>query len=210
MPKSSTPSTAKLTPYSDKFVHSSMECEKMMNQQVPIQVKYLYLDNCPVSSLLCSLEAYTNLELLSLVNTGLVNLDGFPILPKLLNLNLSENPITDGLHQLHGSPKLTKLHLSVNVTNNFKVLEPLSELRCLKRLDISQREVTNDERDKIFKLIPSLKYLNGLDRDNKEEVETEEELEDDYSDITSDSDDDDDDESWDESGDEKEMVMAGK
>ena len=55
-----------------------------------------------------------NLESLSLINVGLTSLKGFPKLPNLKRLELSDNRISSGLNLLHGSSKLTHINLSGN------------------------------------------------------------------------------------------------
>lgn len=61
------------------------------------------------------------------------------------------------------SPKLTHLNLSGNKIKDLDTLEPLKDFKYLKNLDLFNNEATTIEnyREKIFKLIPSLKYLDG-------------------------------------------------
>lgn len=49
------------------------------------------------------------------------------------------------------------------------------EFKNLKNLDLFNCEVTSIEnyRDRVFELIPSLKYLDGYDRDEKEAEDSE-------------------------------------
>lgn len=62
------------------------------------------------------------------------------------------------------SPKLTHLNLSGNKIKDLDTLQPLKDFKYLKNLDLFNNEATSIEnyRDKIFKLIPCLKYLDGL------------------------------------------------
>lgn len=61
------------------------------------------------------------------------------------------------------SPKLTHLNLSGNRIKDLDTLEPLKQFKHLKNLDLFNNEATSVEsyREKIFKLIPNLKYLDG-------------------------------------------------
>lgn len=108
-------------------------------------------------------DEYTNLEILSLNNAGLTTLKGFPTLPKLRKLELSDNRISHGLNFLNGCKKLTHLNLSGNKIANLETLKPLEEFENLKNLDLFNNEVTNieDYRNRVFALHPSLKYLDG-------------------------------------------------
>jgi Leucine-rich repeat (LRR) protein len=46
------------------------------------------------------IEEYRNLEFLTISNVGIKVLENFPILPKLIKLDLSENRIESGLQHL--------------------------------------------------------------------------------------------------------------
>ncbi|XP_078666957.1 uncharacterized protein LOC144908896 isoform X21 [Branchiostoma floridae x Branchiostoma belcheri] len=115
-------------------------------------------------------DEFTNLEALSLINVGLTSLKGFPKLPSLKKLELSDNRIQGGLNLLSGSGKLTHLNLSGNKIKDLETLEPLKDFQTLKNLDLFNCEVTQMEnyRENVFNLIPSLKYLDGYDRADKE------------------------------------------
>lgn len=67
------------------------------------------------------------------------------------------------MNLLTTSPKLTHLNLSGNKIKDLDTLEPLKDFKYLKSLDLFNNEATTIEnyREKIFKLIPSLKYLDG-------------------------------------------------
>lgn len=58
------------------------------------QVKELNLDNCRSTNIVGLSDEYVNLEILSLNNVGLTTLKGFPTLPKLRKLELSDNRYT--------------------------------------------------------------------------------------------------------------------
>lgn len=141
----------------------------------PEQIHELNLDNCRSTAIVGLTEEFVNLESLSLINVGLTSLKGFPKLPNLKKLELSDNRISGGLNLLHGSPKLTHLNLSGNKIKGLETLEPLKEFKNLKNLDLFNCEVTSIEnyRDRVFELILSLKYLDGYDRDEKEAEDSE-------------------------------------
>lgn len=71
--------------------------------------------------------------------------------------------ICNGLNLLETSPKLTHLNLSGNKIKDLATLEPLKNFKYLKNLDLFNNEATTVEnyREKVFKMIPSLKYLDG-------------------------------------------------
>ncbi|XP_053603526.1 acidic leucine-rich nuclear phosphoprotein 32 family member A isoform X2 [Plodia interpunctella] len=143
----------------------------------PSQVKELNLDNCRSTSIVGLTDKYVNLEILSLNNVGLTSLKGFPPLPKLRKLELSDNRISNGLNFLNGCPKLTHLNLSGNKIKDLESLKPLEEFKNLKNLDLFNNEVTglDDYRNKVFALHPSLKYLDGFDKDDREADDSDEE-----------------------------------
>ncbi|CAH1252106.1 ANP32B [Branchiostoma lanceolatum] len=136
----------------------------------PSQIKELNLDNCRSMMIEGLTDEFTNLEALSLINVGLTSLKGFPKLPSLKKLELSDNRIQGGLNLLSGSGKLTHLNLSGNKIKDLETLEPLKDFQTLKNLDLFNCEVTQIEnyRENVFNLIPSLKYLDGYDRADKE------------------------------------------
>jgi len=166
----------------------------------PSQIKDLNLDNCRSTAIVGLTDEFVNLENLSLINVGLTSLKGFPKLPSLKKLELSDNRISGGLNLLHGSPKLTHLNLSGNKIKDLETLEPLKEFKNMKNLDLFNCDVTSMEnyRDKVFSLIPNLKFLDGFDREDKEADDSEADEEDgndddDCNDIDGDGDNDDDD-----------------
>jgi len=130
------------------------------------QITELNLDNCRSTNIVGLTDEYTALETLSLINVGLTSLKGFPKLPNLKKLELSDNRINNGLNNLHGSPKLTNLNLSGNKIKDLDELKALSEFKNLAVLDLFNNEVTAETeqyRETIFSMIPSLVYLDGYD-----------------------------------------------
>ncbi|GBP79949.1 Acidic leucine-rich nuclear phosphoprotein 32 family member A [Eumeta japonica] len=142
--------------------------------KTPSQIKDLNLDNCRSTTIVGLTDEYINLETLSLNNVGLTTLKGFPTLPKLRKLELSDNRISNGLNFLTGCKKLTLLNLSNNKIKDLEALTPLKEFEYLKNLDLFNNEVTTieDYRNKVFALNPSLKYLDGFDKEDREADET--------------------------------------
>ena len=133
------------------------------------------MDSCRALQLDGLSSEFTSLEVLSLINVGLTTLKGFPKLPSLKKLELSDNRIHGGLDNLMSSPNLTHLNLSGNKIKDLDELAPLSGIANLRNLDLFNCEVTKLEmyRDKVFKLLPNLKYLDGFDQNEQEDEEDE-------------------------------------
>jgi len=187
--------------------------ELEMRGRAPSEVTELNLDNCRSTQVVGLTDEFANLEVLSLINVGLTTLKGFPNMPALKRLELSDNRLAGGIEHLSGCPNITHLNLSGNKIKEVETLEPLASLKKLKSLDLFNCEVTqaDDYRLKSFKTIPQLKYLDGFDRDDKEADESDEDGlgDDDDDDVDGEGDDDDgaedeeaeDDEDEDETGD---------
>lgn len=160
------------------------------------EITELNLDNCRSMSFSALTNEFTNLESLSAINVGLISLKGFPELPALKRLELSDNRISSGLNILSSSPKLTYLNLGGNKIKDLETIEPLKELPNLKVLDLFNNEVTSTDsyREKLFALIPSLKYLDGFDAQDKEAPDSEDEINGNYEDDSEDDDEDEDEE----------------
>lgn len=154
------------------------------------QITELNLDNCRSTNIVGLTDEFTALESLSLINVGLTSLKGFPKLPNLKKLELSDNRlvrphprsprcprisrfqsdfflcrISSGLSNLSASTKLTHLNLSGNKIKDVEELKPLENFKDLQVLDLFNNEATTIDsyRDKIFAMIPSLVYLDGFD-----------------------------------------------
>jgi len=78
------------------------------------EIEELNLDNCRATTIEGLTSEFKNLESLSLINVGLTTLKGFPALPNLRKLELSDNRISSGLNLLQGCAKLVSLNLSGN------------------------------------------------------------------------------------------------
>ncbi|EDV54991.1 acidic leucine-rich nuclear phosphoprotein 32 family member A [Drosophila erecta] len=137
------------------------------------QITELNLDNCRSTSIVGLTDEYTSLESLSLINVGLTTLKGFPKLPNLKKLELSDNRISSGLNYLTTSPKLQYLNLSGNKIKDLETLKPLEEFKNLVVLDLFNNDATqvDNYREKIFKMLPSLNFLDGFNC-NDEEVQS--------------------------------------
>lgn len=79
---------------------------------------------------------------------------------------LSRNMLSGGLDQLLGCPAINHLDLSFNKFESFDDLLPLAKLKYLKKLELSCCPIVEEAnyRKKIFALIPTLKYLDKLDK----------------------------------------------
>ncbi|RZC55093.1 hypothetical protein C5167_013944 [Papaver somniferum] len=128
------------------------------------------------------LEKFKGLEHLSIANVGLSSLEIFPCITTLQKLNLSDNRIVRGLEFLvkAGLDSLRDLDLSNNRIQAVEDLAPLAELK-LESLDLYECPVTKikDYRSRVFGLIKSLQYLDKMDVNGVEVLESDEDEEDD-------------------------------
>lgn len=155
------------------------------------EIVELNLDNCQSTNGTISGvgNEFINVGILSMINCGLTTLKGFPKMPALQRLELSDNRISAGLEHLSGSRGITHLHLMGNKIADVNALEPLKSMAALTSLDMFGCPITKIEqyREKIFKMLPQLVYLDGFDA-NDQEIEE--------SDAEEDEDDDDDDDDF--------------
>eukprot|EP00096_Caligus_rogercresseyi_P014179 TRINITY_DN669_c2_g1_i1.p1 TRINITY_DN669_c2_g1~~TRINITY_DN669_c2_g1_i1.p1 ORF type:complete len:264 (-),score=125.96 TRINITY_DN669_c2_g1_i1:748-1539(-) len=140
----------------------------------PSEITELNLDNSRATQIEGLTDEYANLSSLSLISVGLTTLKGFPSLPKLQKLELSENWIVSGLNALTGCPGITHLNLSNNRIKEIEALEPLKSFGSLTHLDLFNNDICKmeDYRSKVFKLIGSLKFLDGYDLEENEAEES--------------------------------------
>ncbi|CAH8624342.1 unnamed protein product [Heterobilharzia americana] len=150
----------------------------------PGEITELNLDNSKSVDVEGLTDEYSSLEVLSMTNVGLQSLAGLPCLTSLksvspsdftntaLKLELSSNLISGGLDALLKCPNIEQLNLSSNKIESVEALLPLAKLSELRSLDLGNCPVTatDNYRKKTFAIIPSLKYLDGLDENNEEEV----------------------------------------
>lgn len=147
--------------------------EKVIEEQTagrrPDEVEELNLDNCDCSQITGLTDEYTNLETLTLSNNSLTSLKGFPNLPNLRKLDLSDNQISDGLELLSASPNLEFLNLSNNPLKDISSLEALTKLKQLQSLEVFNCELTNndDYRTKIFEQLEDVLFVDGFDREGQ-------------------------------------------
>lgn len=134
------------------------------------KVRLLNLDNCVSSSIDGLTSEFYGLVKLSMNYVGLTSLENFPELESLKILEIANNNISGGLKFLKSCPKLKKLNLSSNDIKDFNELKSLRKLRKLKVLNLSNNDVqmSKNYREKVFYLIPWLKFLDGFDRRNNE------------------------------------------
>lgn len=135
------------------------------------EIKELNLDGCNATEIEGLTDEYSSLEKLSIVDVGLTTLAGFPALPKLVKLDLSGNPIAEGLEALAKCTSLTTLNLSGNKLASIKDLAPLASLENLSHLELSTCDLVCEEnyRKDVFALLPQLSFLDGLDQNGEEE-----------------------------------------
>ncbi|CAN6281962.1 unnamed protein product [Urochloa humidicola] len=121
-----------------------------------------------------------SLEELSVAGARLSSLDGMPRLPALRRLSLPDNRLSGAaaLATVAEACGATLRHLDLG-NNRFaevEELEPLAKLG-VEALDLYQCPVNKVKgyREKVFALIPSLKYLDGVDAEGNERLETDDE-----------------------------------
>lgn len=129
----------------------------------PHEIKSLNVDNCRSNGSVAGLsDQFTDLQELSLTNTGLTSLKNFPRLNKLLRLELAENRLSSGLHLLERvAPNLRYLNISQNRFKSWHNLEPLTSLKELRYLEIG---CENELSEQIFESCPHIKSIDGKDR----------------------------------------------
>merc|ERR1712241_1598972 len=130
---------------------------------------------------------FSALEVLTISEAGLTSLKNFPTLPNLLRLDLCKNRISKGLEKITECKKLTHLMLTGNrlkPTPELEVLDPLVSLPNLTHLELGEKffPVEDDKMEEmrkiIFQKLPTLRYLEGTDIDNKDEDDDRENEED--------------------------------
>ncbi|KAL6894503.1 hypothetical protein ACP4OV_008601 [Aristida adscensionis] len=123
------------------------------------------------------------LEELSVAGARLASLAGLPRLPALRRLSLPDNRLSGAapLAAVAEACGATLRHLDLG-NNRFADVEelaPLAGLR-LEALDLYQCPVTKAKgyREKVFSMIRGLKYLDGVDAEGNERLETDDEEDD--------------------------------
>uniref|UniRef100_A0A0N5CEI9 LRRcap domain-containing protein n=1 Tax=Strongyloides papillosus TaxID=174720 RepID=A0A0N5CEI9_STREA len=130
----------------------------------------LYLDNCKIESFEPLAEGFDSLESISLINTSLSSLEGFPTLANLKVIDLSANNLTGSLKHLTKNMEIAHINLCSNKIEKLEELEPLKELDNLKSLDTFDNPISflENYREAIFKMLPQLTYLDGADKSGTE------------------------------------------
>jgi hypothetical protein len=147
--------------------------DKIIEEQLagrrPDEVEELSIDNCTQPQISGLTDEYVNLEILSLMNNGLTSLKGFPSLPQLRKLDLSDNQLADGLELLNGCPNLEFLILSGNQFKDVSSLEALKKLKQLQSLEVFNCPLTDKEdyRKHVFELLEDISYVDGFNRDGQ-------------------------------------------
>merc|ERR1712215_545065 len=93
--------------------------------------------------------------------------------------DLSENRLSKGLEVLKDCTNIRNLSLNNNKFKDLDAVEPLKDLEFLSHLDILEGNEFEDKdiRSKIFKLLPKLIFLDGVDKDGNEAKSEEEDEE---------------------------------
>lgn len=133
-------------------------------------IKELILDNCQATCLTGFSDQFESLETFRLTDAGLTTLKGFPKLTNLKKLDLASNCLNGGLENLSSCENIEHLDLKGNKIQCIEQLEPLTKLVNLKTLELLNCEIASIEnyRELIFKLLPNLEFLDGLDKDGNE------------------------------------------
>uniref|UniRef100_A0AC35U3L7 LRRcap domain-containing protein n=1 Tax=Rhabditophanes sp. KR3021 TaxID=114890 RepID=A0AC35U3L7_9BILA len=127
----------------------------------------LYLDNCASTDTKELTDEFVGLEVLSLINCQITNLDFLPTLPNLKILDCSTNSLSDDLKKISSFANLSHLNLCGNKIADVQTLKPLAVITPLKSLDISDNDVV-DYREEVFKLLPQLDFLDGVNAAGEE------------------------------------------
>ena len=163
------------------------------------EVESLTLDSKCKSASVVGLEKCVKLEELSANNCGITSLEGFPSLQSLTKLELSDNRISGGLAALKNLPSLVELSVAGNAIGSVDELQALKDapLVVLDLVGCPCSDDSQEYRDKVFGMFPSLQVLDGKDKDG-EEVELGSDDDDDEEDFDEEESDDDDDDEDDE------------
>ena len=122
------------------------------------------------SASVVGLEKCVKLEELSANNCGITSLEGFPSLQSLTKLELSDNRISGGLAALKNLPSLVELSVAGNAIGSVDELQALKDapLVVLDLVGCPCSDDSQEYRDKVFGMFPSLQVLDGKDKDGEE------------------------------------------
>lgn len=143
--------------------------EEELDGRQPGEMEELNIDNCKASQISGLTDKFVNLQTLSIANCELETLKGFPNLPSLRKLDLSDNRISGGLDVLTGCTHLEYLGLSGNPIKDVATLEPLKKLTHLQNLEVFNCDIATGEdyRVKIFEVLEHVLYVDGMDREGQ-------------------------------------------
>jgi acidic leucine-rich nuclear phosphoprotein 32 family protein B len=133
------------------------------------QVKELTLNSCDLSSTSFeALKAYHVLEELKIIYCNVKSLETFPSLPLLKVLELFGNHISSLAPLSNVQLKnLETLDLSCNSISSFDELKHIAKFPTIKSIKIDGNLVADesDTREKLFALLPKLKFIDDVDRE---------------------------------------------
>ncbi|KAI8852701.1 hypothetical protein BC829DRAFT_384330 [Chytridium lagenaria] len=118
-----------------------------------------------------SLNIKPDCRSVSVCNCAISSLDAFPSHAKLEKLKLMDNKISSiNLFETNSYPALKYLDLSNNRIASLNDLQPLKKLTALTHINLMENKVCNVKgfKDEVFKLVPNLQSLDGIDRNGKE------------------------------------------
>jgi len=146
------------------------------------EIEDIVLDTIPIKEFTEEIknymEKFTNVTKLSLNMCLLKNLTFIPLFKNLVEIELSDNHLQGKDIQIISQFQLlNQIKIANNKIENFSDLEPLSKLRDLSFLDLSENPVikTKDYRKKLYEMIPTLVYLDMIDKNGKSYEDFEEE-----------------------------------
>ncbi|KAG2498236.1 hypothetical protein HYH03_003986 [Edaphochlamys debaryana] len=162
-----------------KDLPQAISDELSKQKKQPEELVSLNLDARAKATSVQGIDAFVNLKSLSLCSLGLTTLEGFPKLPKLVRLTLSDNRISGGLQHLvdAGLTSLRVLELANNRIASVEELAPLKGLPSLQCLDVDACPLTKQpgHAAKVFAMLDELKYLDNVDKEGRERDGDEEE-----------------------------------
>eukprot|EP01062_Namystynia_karyoxenos_P010039 TRINITY_DN13557_c0_g1_i1.p3 TRINITY_DN13557_c0_g1~~TRINITY_DN13557_c0_g1_i1.p3 ORF type:complete len:223 (+),score=78.32 TRINITY_DN13557_c0_g1_i1:80-748(+) len=145
------------------------DVEEQRRGRDPAAVDSLALSNSLVDPTV--LAPFTNLRSLVCAADSnfcrMTSLDGFPVLSKLTNLELRDHLIAEVPENFASSfPELTDLMLENNKFYSVDVLAPLAKCTKLRKIFLGDNPVCKDAdyREQVFKLLPQVAFVDGIDR----------------------------------------------
>lgn len=112
-----------------------------------------------------ALESFQKLVLISFNGCGLRSLKEFPTALPLLQLDLSNNELSEDLEPLAQFPSLWYVSIESNRIESYAALAPLKKLPNLTHLDLEGNPLAHesDYRDTVFSILEHLQYLDQKD-----------------------------------------------